>query len=122
VPWLKERIALITCHSSYDEACRRVAATLTGLGLAVEGRGGTSGDFSVPCLALTTNLILWRCWADRLHLQIRRVGDEVTTVTVHMIPNLWRTGLKSGEEPSDVGRIVASLRRDLEREGVSAAG
>jgi hypothetical protein len=113
MPWLKEHVATLTSRAGYEETRAAVVAALADLELTIDETGSPSGTLAVRCLTVVANWLVWRCWSDKLLVAIHPAGEQ-SRVSLHVVPNLWRTGLQAGETATDVAHVVGALRRALE--------
>jgi hypothetical protein len=56
------------------------------------------------------NLVLWRCWSERLEITLHEIGPTKTGVTINAVPSLFRTSVRAGERVTDLVALVSSLR------------
>jgi len=53
---------------------------------------------------------LWRCWSDKLLLEVTDSGMGNTTVRVYALPNWFRLRVRPGERVVTPGEVIAALQ------------
>jgi hypothetical protein len=114
--WLAQPVASFTYQLAESTAAALLRSKLQERGVTVDPERkpvrmpGAGTTIVARCITQCLNMWLWRCWSDRLEFQLHEVGAGHTRVTVNAIPNFLRTGLRSGEQATDVQALVAGLR------------
>lgn len=106
--WLKEHIGTLTYPR--DRATTFVAVTrkLERLHLPME-KNERDGTIVVRCLSRPVSLLLWRCWSDKLFIQLTERVDRKTDIRLDAIPNLFR--ISGGKDEREIKRdaLIAEL-------------
>jgi len=105
--FLKEKIRTITYQLEYTAAYALLLSKLKEWNFTIESADQHGGDIVVRCLSQLVNMGLWRCWSDKLLLQIKSVHPNMTSVSVYAIPNLWR--IRSSEKVTDIESLLSQL-------------
>ena len=103
---LRDIVHKTTLHKSYAEAFTSLLSKLAESNIAVDKKDMNHGEIVVRCLTLSANLVLWRCWADRLVFNVKELDSANTEVTIYSIPNLFRLHLKPNEKTTDLAKLV----------------
>lgn len=110
--FLKEEIGTITYPVDGATAYANLLSKLAELHLFVEEADADRREVVVRCLTRLANAGIWRCWADKLIIQLKEVGPHATSVSISGIPNLMRIKIKEGESVVELDNLVAQLRSD----------
>ena len=106
----RELVGTISFRVDRDSAFTDLLSAIEALDLQVCEADQHKGFIVVRCLTRLVNLVLWRCWSDKLVFEISTTGGASTTVKVYAIPNLFRTGVGSNEKVFDLARIVDAVK------------
>lgn len=85
-----------------------LVGTLAKLGLKIEHQDEDAGEIVVECLTVALNLILWRCWGDKILFELVQTAEKITRLTAYAIPNLFIV-IDPREHVVDVRDILAKL-------------
>ena len=110
MPLLKELVGTLEFRQDYTSTFATLTSKLRDLHIDVEQESPLTGNITARCLSVVTNMLVWRCWSDRLILEVRSVGDNRTEVHLYAVPNLLRIRLRKGERPVDLGTVLSALR------------
>ena len=113
--FLKEAVAAFSDPRPHGEAFRSLLHSLRNLGLQIEREDSAAGEIVARCLSLCFNMGLWRCWSDKLLLEVRDAGDDGSAIGVYALPNLTRWRVRKGEQVHELGQLVSALRRGAEQ-------
>jgi hypothetical protein len=109
IPFLREQIKTITFHSEPSDVMAMLSAKLKKFHVDVERDEPAKGEIVARCLAVCFNMLIWRCWSDRLLFKVTKSGAHDTKVDVYTIPNLFRIRVRADETVVDVQKLVAKL-------------
>jgi hypothetical protein len=108
---LKEQLGTIKCAhdpiTTYDLLLR----TLHDLPLPIERADQSKGVILVACFSLLLNIGFWRCWSDRVLLEIKEDGLSESSVKAYGIPNLLRFRAKTRAPAFDLKRLITELEK-----------
>jgi hypothetical protein len=107
---LKEPIDTIIFHFRYDETYEKLLSKLFELSIEIEKYDKIEGKIVIKFLASIFNMLIWKCWSDRLVFEIEEVHENKTKVSIFAIPNLFRFKIKYGEKLEDPKNLVSQLR------------
>jgi hypothetical protein len=108
LPFLKQPVATITGERDLEATLRFLESGLSRLGFAVE-RSEPDGVV-VRCLSLCFNMVVCRCWSDKLLFEVTDTGIGNTTIGVYALPSLFRLGVRRGERVVRPGEVIAALQ------------
>lgn len=106
---LREIVHKTTVHKGYAEAFTFLISKLGESNIEVAKQDMDHGEIVARCLTLSANLVLWRCWSDRLVFDMKELDAAKTEVTIYSIPNLFRVNLKPNEKTTDLSKLVSEL-------------
>ena len=106
---LREIVHKTTVHKAYAEAFTSLLLKLGESDIDVDKQDMNHGEIVARCLTLSANLVLWRCWNDRLLFNMKELDAANTEVTIYSIPNLFRLNLKPDEKTTDLTKLVSEL-------------
>ena len=99
----------MTFHSDPADVTSTLVAKLRALRIQVEREEPANGEVVARCLTLSTNMILWRCWSDKLLFKVTPSGGNTTRLDVYAIPNLFRIRARKDEIVIDVRELMSQL-------------
>ena len=108
--FLKESIDSITYQDNYENVYEKILSMLNELGIVVEENDKHNGIIRVRWIAQIVNMLLWKCYSDKLLLKIKEVDQSKTRVDIYAIPNLFRLKIKKGEQASDPHELISYLQ------------
>jgi hypothetical protein len=111
MPLLKEPVATLQFPLGQNETFLRMTRQLRTLGLDVEKESLETGEIVVRCLSECLNMLLWRCWSDRLLLQVQQGPGGGTIVSISVVPNLRRIRVRSDEHLLVLSDVVSALQQ-----------
>jgi hypothetical protein len=106
---LKQPLGTIKYERDSAEVFAGLLSRLDALGLSVQRVDRSKGEIVAACVGKCFDMILWRCYSDRLLLEIIETGRRETTVEVSALPNFLMRVPKS-DESRDLSSVVAALR------------
>jgi hypothetical protein len=98
-----------------DEIFDQISKGILGSGLQVLKINQTKGEVIIRCLTVLFNMVLWRCWGDKILLKCSPLGQRRTEVKALGIPSWFRLGIKKGEKvysKEELPVILDSLCQD----------
>lgn len=107
---LREPVDTIVYPLDYNRAFDALLSKLEELRINIEKQDRAGGQIVARCLCEVMNLILWRCWGDKLLFRIWETESNRTQVDIFVIPNLFRIRLRKGEKLIDLNKIVSQLK------------
>ena len=108
--WLRETVDSFTYEMSYDNAYDMLISKLADVGVKIEDENKGKGEIKATILAKVVDMVIWRCWSDRIIFALRSVDERKTRVDVYAIPNLFRIKARKGERVEDLGRLLSWLK------------
>ncbi len=106
---LKQPLGTIKYERESAAVFAGLLSRLDALGLSVQRVDRDKGEIVANCVGKCFDMILWRCYSDRLLLEITETGRRETTVQVSALPNFLMRVPKS-DESRDLSSVVAALR------------
>ena len=106
---LKELVHRTTLWTDREKAFSSLCSRLADLHIPVEKEDKVSGEIVAQCLTTTMNAVLWRCWSDKLLLEVREIDEERTQINVFAIPNLLRFKVGQHEKTVDLEALFSRL-------------
>jgi hypothetical protein len=110
---LKDLVGTIICHSDPDTAFTKLLSVLRKLQVEVEYENRDAGQVIARCLSVFLNLVLWRCWSDRLLFKLKNEDGHRTIVNVYAVPNLMRIAVRKHEKLMDLHNLVERLATEM---------
>jgi hypothetical protein len=107
---LKELVGSIPFAADRDSTFAGLLSAIQGLDLKVHEADKNKGQVVVQCLSQICNLLLWRCWSDKLVFEVRTDEEGDATVNVYAVPNLLRISVAKNEKLTDVSGIITTIR------------
>ena len=109
--FLKQPIQSITYPLSYIQSFNMLVEKLHILNIEIKKKDKNKGILLVRCLSLAFNMILWRCYSDKMLFEIKSIKDDVTRIDISLIPNLFRIKVKKNEKLADINQIISFLKK-----------
>jgi len=106
---LREIVHKTTVHKAYAEAFTSLLLKLGESDIDVDKQDMNHGEIVARCLTLAANLVLWRCWSDKLVFNMKELDGAKTEVTIYSIPNLFRLNLKPNQKTTDLNGLILKL-------------
>lgn len=106
---LREHVSTFTFPLDRAGTYALLLSKLRSLGLDVVDASEERGEITFRCLAMPFNMVLWRCWSDKVLLQVRTPERARTQVGMYAIPNLLRIWVRRGEEVVDLKVLATRL-------------
>jgi len=106
---LREIVHKATINKGYAEVFTSLLSKLAESNIGIDKQDVNHGEIVARCLTLSANLVLWRCWSDRLLFNMKELDAANTEVTIYSIPNLFRLNLKPDEKTTDLTKLVWEL-------------
>jgi hypothetical protein len=106
---LREIVHKATINKGYAEVFTSLLSKLAESNIGIDKQDVNHGEIVARCLTLSANLVLWRCWNDRLLFNMKELDAANTEVTIYSIPNLFRLNLKPDEKTTDLTKLVSEL-------------
>lgn len=108
--FLKQPVGRITCVSDYSSTYDKLLGKLKEMNFGVESQNKNKGQILILCLSILFNMILWKCWGDKLLFEVKCIEENRTTIDIFAIPNLFRTRAKKAEKPADLDKLLYQLK------------
>ena len=109
--WLREHIDTITYGGDRAKAFAAVVRNLQRLQIPIEKKSERDGTILIRCLSRPLNLFLWRCWSEKLLIQLTDDADCKTNIRLDAIPNLFRISIEKHEREAKLDGLLAELAR-----------
>jgi len=104
------RVGAITFRSDIASTLATLTARLKELGIALEEADPGRGELRARCVTLPLNMIVWRCWSDKLIFRAREAGDGETKVDIYAVPSFLRLSVRSNEVVVEIRKLLSQLR------------
>ncbi len=111
---IKEPVGTITYQFDYDATFAALISRLRELHIDVLREDKNKGEVVARCLSIVMNIIVWRCWSDRLLFELKKDGANRTKVSIYALPNLFRIKVRKNEEIVDLDKVVSQLTLKIE--------
>jgi hypothetical protein len=108
--FLKEPIGSLIFLSGYGNTYDAVLAKLREMHFEVKIQNRERGEIVISCLTSLINMLLWRCWADKLLFEVKQIDEDKTKVDIFGLPNLFRIKVKEGEAITSIEEITSRLK------------
>ena len=112
--FLKEPIASLIFPSGYSNTYDAVLAKLKEMHFEIKTQNRDRGEIVIYCLTNLINMILWRCWADKLLFEVKQIEKNKTKVDIFGLPNLFRIKVKKGEALTDINKVLSRLKEGID--------
>ena len=106
---LRESTYRTTLHKNYATTFASLRSKLAELHIGIEKEDVNKGEIVAQCLTACFNMVLWRCWSDRLIFEVKALGATKTQVTIYTVPNLFRLKVEKNEETIELNKLVSQL-------------
>lgn len=106
---LRKLVHRATIHRDYATTFASLLSKLAGLKIDVASEDKDRGEVVARCLTCPVNLILWRCWSDKLIFEVKRIDAAKTQVKMYAVPNLFRYKTYKNEETFEMRRLVSQI-------------
>lgn len=110
MPLVKESVGTLSYDRDSPEVFKAVLLKLEAMNLPIESSDAQRGVIVVRCWSLAFNMILWRCWSDKILLEVRQEKEGKTTIEIWAVPNLFRFAVRPGERVCELATLLSSLR------------
>lgn len=107
---LTDAVAIFHYEQEGDSVFAQVVARVNALGIEIHSCDPVKRKIVVRCLSKILDMLVWRCWSDRLVIQVRQLGPGRSTLEMSALPNLFRYKVGRGERLCDIEALVAELR------------
>lgn len=94
-----------------DTTFQTVLSKLAQMGLDVAHTDQNSGHIVVKYLTLLVDMLLYRCYSDRVLIEVRQLKPGECLVKVFALPAWNRVGLKRGETLREPAPLWYALER-----------
>ena len=107
--FLKEKIGTTTCPRNHVDTYHLVLSKLGDLQFPIEKADQSKGFIQAKCLSRVSNFGIWRCWSEKLIIEIEKVDANLSSISICAIPNLLR--FKSGRDEivTDLDKVMLHL-------------
>lgn len=105
---IRERIQRVACRSDSAVVFAGLVSKLRALNLPIVSMDQAKDEVVVRCLSLLANVILWRCWSDKLLFKIWQGEAGKTVVEVFALPTLTRF-TQGDEQVTDLRDLLSRL-------------
>lgn len=109
--WIEEQIGTVSYPGDRSTAFAAIIRKLERLKLPIEQKNEQEGTIVVRCLSRAMDVVLWRCWSDKLHIRLTERDDGRTDVRLAAIPNLFRLSVRKDEREVKLYPLLEELRR-----------
>ena len=109
---LNEHLGTIAYDGDRSAAFAAVSGKLRTSGITILEEDENAGRIVARCLSRLSNLMVWRCWSDKLLVQFEN-ADRTANIRVYAIPNLFRFGVKKGDREINPSSLLAEIRRSI---------
>jgi hypothetical protein len=105
---LRERVGSLTYKCDYGTAFDVLVSRLSSHQINVEKKDKTRGEVVARCLTKPLEMLVWRCWSDKLLFRFIEKGGE-TAVDVYAVPNLLRLRIGRDDRTVDLEQLLSQL-------------
>jgi hypothetical protein len=106
---LKKLLRTVTYQSDLITTFAALLNRLRDLHIDVEKEDQDKREIVALCLGLCMNMILWRCWSDKLLFEVKKLDHNSTSVSIYAIPNLFRVIVGEDETVTNLNDLVSKL-------------
>ena len=107
--WLRELVHSATLHCEYATAFASLVSKLAESKIDVAREDKDRGEIVARCLTCPVNVILWRCWSDKLVFEVKQIDTATTQVRIYAAPNLFRFRASKHEKTFELRELVSRL-------------
>jgi hypothetical protein len=106
---LRELVHTATLHCDCATAFASLVSKLAEAKIDVARKDKDRGEIVVRCLTCPVNVILWRCWSDKLVFEVKQIDTATTQVKIYAVPNLIRYRASKHEETFELRELISQL-------------
>jgi hypothetical protein len=106
---LKQPVSTITYQFNFDATFKGLISRLRELQIDVLQSDEDKGEIVARCLSSAMNMIVWRCWSDKILFELKKEGPDKTRVDISALPNLFRIKVRKNERVVDLDKLVSQL-------------
>jgi len=110
---LREHVDSFIRDGRPAEVFESLISILGGHGYAIVSKDRDKGVIVFRYLALAMNMVLWRCWSDKMMIRTTTDSPNTTRVDVYAIPNMFRVKVRKNERVQKMGELLNRLRTPL---------
>jgi hypothetical protein len=110
---LREHVDSFIRDGRPAEVFEGLISILDGHGYAIVSKDRDKGVIVIRYLALAMNMLLWRCWSDKVMIRTTTDSPNKTRVDVYAIPNMFRVKVGKNEGEQKMGELLDRLRGPL---------
>jgi hypothetical protein len=107
--WLRELVHSATLHCDNATAFASLVSKLAEAKIDVAREDKDRGEIVAQCLTYPVNVILWRCWSDKLIFELKQIDTATTQVKIYAVPNLFRYRASKHEKTFELRELVSQL-------------
>ena len=109
--FLRECVGTITVPSDYNTVYDKLLRKLEEMHFEVEMQNKNKGRIVIICLSNFFNMIMWKCWSEKLIFKLKETEKNRTRIDIIQVPNLFRIRVKKGEKLVDLDNLVSLLQK-----------
>lgn len=110
---LREHVDSFLREGQPSEVFEGLVTILDKHGYAIEKKDTDKGVIVIRYLTLAVNMLLWRCWSDKVLVKTEASGHGKTRVDVYEIPNMFRIKVRKGEQVRNINELLGQLRESF---------
>ncbi len=107
--WLRELVHSATLHCDHATAFASLVSKLAESKIDLAREDKDRGEIVARCLVCSVNVILWRCWSDKLVFEIKQIDTATTQVKIYAVLNLFRYGVSKHEKTFELRELISEL-------------
>jgi hypothetical protein len=111
---LRELVGTIDYPQSAEASFAAVLATLERLDLFVLETDREARMIRVKCLLDVMNILVWRCWGDKVLIKLVQTDQSKTRISLYGIPNLFRIRTFPPERATTKNEFMAAFTSSIE--------
>ena len=109
MPFVKELIQSTSAPLDRFSTFDRLIDRAKELHLQILEQDRARGVFCVRFLSLAFNMILWKCWSDKILFHVIETGARTTEIRAYAIPNFFRMKTTETEKVGSATAVVKQV-------------
>ncbi len=107
---IRHHIRTLRVALSRASTHRELLRKLERIGIKPSSPDTSMRRIVIDCDYLALDLLVWRCWADKMMLELQPVKEDVTLIKIFAIPNLLR--IRPPATPINCSVLLSALSQD----------
>src|SRR5262249_47005547 len=118
MPLLKEELKKLASPYNQAETYQRLLSALEQLHIPIKEIDAERGTILATCLSQIVNFGFWKCWSEKLLIEIKPMDSSGSSVSIYGIPSLWKIKMNRGDSPADIKALVSRLAAACSPRGI----